>query len=285
LEKLPVERAVGDILDVDSLRRAMRGMEGVFHTAAQSAYWRRPQDVIQSAVEGTRNVVQAAKEAGVHRLVLTSSMAAMGVPKHGELLTEAHVFNLPASAFPYGYAKYQSELEALRCAGPDLEVVIVNPSVVLGRGDIHQISGSLVIEAAHGRAVIWVEGGINAVHIGDVVAGHLAAMERGEAGERYLLGGENLTHRQVFTQLAEIVGRKPPRFKVPGWAIQPAAALVDWAAKIVRLPLDANQLRLSRYYLYCDASRARRDLGLGDPIPFRRAAEEAYDWYRAQGVI
>ncbi len=284
LAGLSLELAVGDILDRDSLRPALRGVEAVFHTAAQSAYWRRPEIVLRSAVEGTRNVVLAARESGVRRLVLTSSLAALGVPRAGELLTESHTFNLPPQAFPYGFAKYRSEIEALRHAGEALEVVIVNPSIVLGPGDIHQISGSLVVEAARGRLIFWTEGGANYVHLSDVVEGHLAALRLGRPGERYILGGENLPHRQAFEILAEVTGGPRPWLRLPGWAVA-AAWGVDRLRRVAPLPLDGSQLRLSRYFLYCDTSKAQREFGLQAPRSFRQAVEEAYAWYRGQGVV
>jgi dihydroflavonol-4-reductase len=285
LEGLDAELVAGDILDPTSLRPAVEGVGIVFHAAARSDYWKDPRGVVQAAVEGTANVVEAARQAGARRLVLTSSVGALGAPRGGRPLTEADTYNLQPEEFPYGYGKYMSEVEALRRAGDRLEVVIVNPAVVLGPGDVHQISGSLVIEAARGRAVVWVEGGINVVHIADVVDGHLAAMERGRPGERYILGGENCTHREVFTTLAEIVGRRPPWLKIPHWALGPAATAVDALRPLIRLPLDGSQLRMSGHYLFCDTAKARNELGLAAPRPFRQAAQETFDWYRAQGIL
>lgn len=286
LEGLPVQRVVGDVLAPQTLEPALRGVTWVFHIAAASNYWRvRPEQVMRTAIEGTRHVVLAAARAGVRRLILTSSLAAMGVPAHGELLDESHTFNLPPSRLPYGYAKRQAEIEALRLAGEALEVVIVNPSVVLGAGDVHQISGSLVIEAARGHTFVYTDGGVNVVHIDDVAAGHLAAAWRGRPGERYLLGGENLSHLQLFTTLAEIVGRRPPWLKIPSGGIGPTAALIDLLRRVLPLPLDGNQFRLSHQFLFCDTSKAQRELGLPEPRPFRQAAQEAYDWYRATSRI
>ncbi len=286
LQGLPVQRVEGDILMPETLAEAMREVDWVFHAAARADYWRRPaQEVVQVAVEGTRNVVQAARQAGVRRLVLTSSLAAMGVPLAGELLTERHTFNLPPRRFPYGYAKRQAELEALQVAGEALEVVIVNPSVVLGPGDRNLVSSSMVLEAARGRGFFWTEGGVNVVHVEDVAAGHLAAARRGRPGERYILGGENVSYRELFTALAEIVGRPPPRLRLPGALVEPLAWLIDLLGPALRLPLDGNQLRLSRRLMYCDTSKARRELGLPAPRPFRQAAREAYDWYRAHGYL
>lgn len=286
LEGLRVDRRVGDILDPETLAPSVAGVRWVFHAAAEAAYWRRrPEQVIRGAVEGTRNIVNACVQAGVERLILTSSMAALGVPVGSELLTEANTFNLPAKRFPYGYAKRQAELEALKDAGESLEVVVVNPSIVIGAGDIHQISGSLVIQAARGRTFLYTGGGTNIVHIDDVAAGHLAAAERGRSGERYILGGENLTHLQLFTLLAEVVGSQPPWFRLPNWAIEPAAASLDLARRILPMPLDGNQLRLSRHRLFCDTAKARHQLGTVNRRPARQAIVEALAWYRAHGVV
>jgi dihydroflavonol-4-reductase len=258
----------------------------VFHVATVAAYWRqRPEQVIRAAVEGTRNIVHACRQAGVERLIVTSSMAALGVPVGNKLLTEAHTFNLPPRRFPYGYAKRQAELEAFRDAGESLEVVVVNPSIVIGAGDVHQISGSLVIQAARGRTFLYTGGGTNIVHIDDVADGHLAAAERGRSGERYILGGENLTHLQLFTLLAEVVGSRPPWLRLPDWAIEPAAKALDLARQVVSLPLDGNQLRLSRHRLFCDTSKARHELGLTRTRTARQAIVEALAWYRAHGVV
>jgi dihydroflavonol-4-reductase len=285
LQGLSVERVIADILLPDTLRDAFTDMDWVFHAAALSAYWRHPEKVMATAVDGTRNVLQSALDAGVTRVVLTSSIAAMGVPTHGELLTEDHSFNLDPEQFPYGYAKRQSEVEALKIAARGIEVVIVNPTVVMGPGDLNRISGSMVIEAARGWDFFWLEGGINAVHIQDVVEGHLAAALRGTPGERYILGGENLSHYETFTILAEVVGRRPPWLKVPGWLVEPVAHLIDWLKPVIHLPFNSAQLRMSRHHLYCDLTKSRRDLQLPEPRRFREAAQAAFDWYSSQGMI
>jgi dihydroflavonol-4-reductase len=285
IEDLRVELITGDVLDPESLGRAMRGVGTVFHAAAESAYWRRPQDVFQAAVAGTHYVVEAAAAAGVHRFVLTSSVAALGVPRPGQLLTEANTFGLPPRAFPYGYAKYQSELTARRLAEGRMHLVIVNPSVILGPGDLNLISGSILLETARGRSFAYNDGGVNVVHIDDVAAGHLAAAEVGASGERYILGGENLTHRQILTEAARLVGRRPPWLRLPNLAIPPLAALLDLLGRFVPTPLNGAQLRMSRHRLWVDTSKAQRTLGLPAPRPFSLALKDAYDWYRSVGVI
>jgi len=285
IEGLSLERVVGDILDPPSLEAAMRGVSLVFHTAAQSDYWRYPQDVLRAAVDGTRNVVQAARRAGVRRLVLTSSVAALGVPAPGELLTEQHTFNLPPGRFVYGFSKSRSEAVALQAAAGEVEVVIVNPSIVLGAGDLNRISGSIILESARGLAFVYNDGGVNYVHIGDVTAGHLAAAARGRPGERYILGGENLTHRQALTEVARIVGRRPPWLRIPNAAIPLLATALELAGRVVTTPMNAAQLRMSRHRLWVDISKAQRELSLSAPKPFSLAAREAYDWYRSAGMI
>lgn len=285
LEGLPVERVVGDLLAPESLQAAMHGVNLLFHAAAPSAYWRHPKQVVEVIVDGTRNVIRAALEAGVSKVVITSSLAAMGVPAPNEMLTERHTFNLPPRRFPYGHAKRQAEIDSIRLAEGKLHLVIVNPAVVLGPGDRNQISGSLVVETARRRNLIWFEGGMNVIHIEDVVAGHLAAAEKGRAGERYILGAHNLTHRHILTTTAEVVGRRPPKIKVPPGLISPAAAVVDLLRRFMRLPLDGNQVRMSQHYLYCDSSKAQEELALSKPLPFRQAVEDAYAWYREQSVI
>jgi dihydroflavonol-4-reductase len=277
--------AVGDILDPESLPAALEGVDYVFHAAAQSDYWRSPEPVLRSAIQGTRNVLSAAHQAGVRRSVLTSSVAALGVPQADELLTEAHSYQLPPDYFVYGYAKRQSELEALEIARLGLELVIVNPSVVLGPGDINQISGSLVVESARGLAFIYTNGGVNMIHIDDVAAGHLAALRRGQSGQQYILGGENVSHKEVFGTIAGITGARPPWLKIPDAAIPALARIIDFANRMVRMPLNGGQLRMSRHKLFCDTSKAAEQLGFRATRSFQQAAQEAYDWYCEHGVI
>ncbi len=234
---------------------------------------------------GTRYVVEAAVAAAVRKLVLTSSVAALGVPRRGELLSEGHTFNLTQRTFPYGYAKYQSELTALRLAEGRLHLVIVNPAVVLGPGDLNRISGSILLETARGRSFAYNDGGVSVVHVDDVAAGHLAAAEFGVNRERYILGGENLTHRQILTEAARLTGKRPPWLRLPGPLIPPLAALLDLAGRFVRTPLNGAQLRISRYRLWVDLAKAQRELGLPTPKPFSLAAKDAYDWFRSAGMI
>jgi dihydroflavonol-4-reductase len=147
------------------------------------------------------------------------------------------------------------------------------------------ISGSFVVEAARGWGFFYLDGGTNYVHIDDVVRGHLAAVSIGERGKRYILGGENISYFEAFSTLAHVVGRRQPWFKIPGWLIPPAAWLIERLPGFVRVPFDANQLRMSRHYLYCDVAPARGELNLGKPLSFRQAVEDAYHWYLQEGML
>jgi dihydroflavonol-4-reductase len=285
IEDLPVERMVGDILQPQSLPSTMQEVRYVFHAAAQSDYWRNPDGVLRTSIEGTRNICEVALAAGVERLVLTSSISAMGLPDGEELLNETHIYNRSVDDFPYGYAKRHAELVALEAHARGLDLVITNPSIVLGPGDINQISGSLVIEAAHGRTFLWVEGGVNYIHVKDAADGHLQALRHGSPGERYILGGQNLTYREVFTDLARIVNRRAPWLKLPHKLVPISAFLLDALNQIASMPLNGTQLRMAARYIYCDTTKAREDLNFTTQYSFHQAAQEAYTWYQDHGYI
>lgn len=285
LHGLRVEYAVGDVFDRPSLQAAMEDVDWVFHAAAEAAYWRKPKALVETSVVGTRNVLQAAQQAGVARVIHTSSLAALGVPGPGELLDERHEFNSTLADWPYGYAKHAAELEVRRAVADGMDCVILNPSAVLGAGDLNLISGSLIIEPARRWIPFAVQGGLNLVHVCDVMRGHLAAAEMGRCGERYILGGENVTHLTALRTAAGLAGRRPPLGELPVALTGPLAAAADLFSRLRPLPLDGDLLRMSRHYFYCDTSKARAELGLSAPIPFRQAAHEAYSWYRDHGYL
>ncbi|WP_376791931.1 NAD-dependent epimerase/dehydratase family protein [Thermoflexus sp.] len=283
VEDLDVEHAIGDVLEPESLRAAMVGCDVVFHTAAISAYWRTSAaQILKVNVEGTHNVLAAAREMNIQRVVLTSSLAALGVPEPGTLLTEDHPYNLPPSRFLYGYSKAMAEAIARVFVEQGLEVVIVNPSVILGPRDIHQISGSLLLEMARGRVPALPPGGVNVVAVEDVVRGHVFALERGRPGERYILGGENLTYRELADQIAEVIGVPAPRRVFPPRVVKGLAALAR-AASFLRIPLPvgADQLWLSAHLIWCDGRKAETELGYRPEIPVREAIRRAWEWYQA----
>jgi len=288
LQGVTVEHALGDVTEPETLVDAIRGCDAVFHVAAVADYWRQSADKLYRVnVEGTRAVCQAALDARVKRLVFTSSVASLGIPRPGELADESHEFNLPPERFRYGHSKLLAEGVVREFVARGLDAAIVNPSIILGPGDLNLISGSIVTEVAS-RHVPPVNppGGVNYIDVADVCAGHIAAAERGRAGERYILAAHNLTHREAMQIVCEVVGAPGPRFELPHALIGPLAATIDLAATIARrpLPLNGDQLRLSGEFIYFDSSKAVRELGLPQ-TPFRQTVERTYKWYKSHGYL
>lgn len=289
LDGLLHKQYVGDVLgDVDDLARAMDGCAWVFHAAGVADYWRYrgTTHVYGTNVAGTRNVLVAARLAGIERLVFTSSIAALGRPAPGELLDESSEFNLRPGEFPYGHSKRLAEREVQNAVAAGLPAVIVNPGVVIGARDVHHGTGALVLEAARGRLRAAPPGGVNFVAAQDVARGHIAAAELGRIGDRYVLAGENLTYLDAFATICEVVGRPPPSVVLPRWTMPVAAALAAGISILAgpRLPVNATQLRLSMARIFVDGRRARADFGLSS-TPFETAVEQAYDWYVKQQVL
>lgn len=285
---LDPELAIGDVLDAPALRAAMDGCEVVFHAAAISQYWRNsPETIYTINVTGTHNVLQAARESGVRRVVFTSSVGALGIPlKRGALLDETATFNLPPARFPYGHSKALAEVEVQRAVAEGLDVVIVNPATVIGQRDIGFVGGEFLRAAQQGKAFAAPPGGVGVISASAVGRGHVLALERGRRGERYILSGENILYRELMAVVADIVGARRPWFVIPRPALEIAALAAQGAGRFRRAaPLvDANQMRLSVRRLYFDTSKAERELGLLS-VPARRGVEEAWAWYQAQGLL
>jgi dihydroflavonol-4-reductase len=301
LEGLAVEHAAGDLTQPDTIRQAMEGIDVVFHAAAQLNPNGNAGKAYAITVEGTRAVLAAAQEAGVRRVVHTSSVAALGVPDKGprrparkstsmdrgfsSQIDENHTWNYQPSRWIYGYAKYLAELEVQKAVADGLDAVIVNPSLVFGPGDVYRMTSSLLVASAHNRIPpVSIPGGLNVVAIEDVIAGHLAALERGRRGERYILGGENICHADLLKMVAQITGVGGPRMALPAWLARSLALALRLGGAFTRLPLGADELGLAGLYFYYDTSKARHELGLPDPIPARQALESAYRWFKEQGA-
>jgi dihydroflavonol-4-reductase len=286
LEGLPVEHAIGDVMDVPSLERAVQGCEWVFHAAAVADYWRANHIKMYLVnVNGTANVLNAARRAGVRRVVFTSSGAAVGMRNDGRPADEHDTFNLPPGRFPYGHSKFLAEREVQRAVENGQDVVTLNPSVVLGPGDVNLISGSGIVEMARGNIFIYPTGGVTVVDVRDVAAAHLAAAERARTGERYLLGTVDISYHALMKLMADVVGVPAPFLPVPG-AITPILAALAGLARRARLalPLDADQIRLSGRNIYFDCHKAWRELG--EPtIDLRQTLEDTYHWYIQRGMI
>jgi dihydroflavonol-4-reductase len=284
LTGLTPELVVGDVLDTASLVSAMQNCALVFHVAAISDYWRTPAAHIYKVnVEGTRHVVEAALIAGVQRLVFTSSSGALGVPRHGEKLDESSTFNLPGKQFPYGHSKHLGEQFVQTATAQGLDTVIVNPTGVIGARDVNFIGGSLLREVRRGLSWVAPPGGMNWVDAETVGEGHVLAAERGRTGARYILGGENVTHRQALEIVAQVVDGRQPVATLPRPAMAALARLADvFNALWPGTPLfNGEQARLSTLDLYYDCGRAQQELDF-PLVPLRCAVKRAYIWYRAR---
>lgn len=286
LDGLAVERAAGDLRDASSLAKAVDGVKTVYHVAADYRLWaRNPREIYESNVTGTRNLLQAARNAGVRRFVYTSTVATVAVP-HGDPLPNEHtVTALGQMIGHYKRSKWLAEQEALGAAQAGMPVVIVNPTTPVGPGDAKPTpTGRTIVDFLNGRMPAYVETGLNWVPVEDAAAGHLLAAQRGLSGERYILGGENLTLKQVLDMLAGVSERPAPRIRLPH-AVALVAGYADAGiSRLVgrepRIPLEG--VRMARHSMFVDAGKAGRELGFTSG-PVAAALERAVRWYQTNG--
>lgn len=293
LEGLDVQHVIGDVTQPETLVEALQGVDAIFHAAAKVDYWRDSRGMYDVTVGGTRNVLDAALKMGVKRVVHVSSAAALGVPedvrkfpaKEPTLLNENHTWNYRPAWWRYGHAKHLSEREVQRAVARGLDAVIVNPAAIYGAGDVNRVSGDLIIQIVKGRLPWAIHGGMNVVHVRDVAEGILAAYFKGRTGERYLLGGENMTHMDLERLIAGVVGKKPPARYLPVGLMRAMATPVDLLSRFFPLPFNGDILRFAGLYFYYDTQKAERELGLSDKRTIYQAIQDAYQWYRERGVI
>jgi dihydroflavonol-4-reductase len=288
LRGLDVEVQEGDLTDLDSLQSAARGCTGLFHAAADYRLGAPdPSQLYRANVEGTRNVLAAASRAGVRRIVYTSSVATIGIPTDGTPGDEATPNSLQNMIGHYKRSKYLAEEVVIEAARAGTSVVIVSPSTPVGPGDVKPTpTGQLVLDAAAGRMPAYVDTGLNIVHVDDVAAGHLLAYERGIVGERYILGGQDMSLREILALISTLVGRKPPRVRLPYGVVLPIAYLAEAYAKLSgrsgRITLEG--VRMSRKRMFFSSAKAMRELGYTYRPPVE-AFKDAIRWYRENGLL
>ena len=280
----PVEIVDGDLADAASLQRCLQGCHLLFHVAAMYALWARDRRLFYEVnVEGTRRLLRGAAEAGVGRVVYTSTVGALGIPKDGRPGTEETPVGLADMVGDYKRSKFLAEEVARDFARQGLPVVVVNPSAPVGPGDIKPTpTGQMIVDFLRGKMWAYLDTGLNLVDVGDVAAGHLLAAERGRIGERYILGGRDLTLREIFEILGRIAGMRPPRLKIPAAAVLPLARLSEWIADHCtgRPPLVAvDAVRMARKRMFFDPGKAVRDLGMPQS-PVEDALASAVRWFR-----
>ncbi|MBI3809411.1 MAG: NAD-dependent epimerase/dehydratase family protein [Nitrospirae bacterium] len=284
LQGLKVEQAYGDLRDAASLRQALTGCRQLYHVAAHYALWAPdPQIFYDINVTGTRNLMEAARDVGVERIVYTSTIGAIGLPPGGGPGTEETPRSIEQMSGHYKRSKYLAEQEVAKMARAGLPVVIVNPSAPVGARDIKPTpTGQVIVDFMKGRMPAYIETGMNLVDVDDVAAGHLHAMEKGRLGERYILGNRNLMLREVFALLSQLTGVSAPTIKLPRLAILPLAYANQWLADYVtrrppRIPLEG--VKMAKYVMHYDCSKAIRELALPQ-TPVEVALEKAVRWFR-----
>jgi len=281
VQEIEVEVATGDLRDAESLRRAAAGCGLVFHVAADYRLWaKHPQELYESNVGGTRNLLEAAREAGVERVVYTSTVGCIGMPRNG-IGDETTPVGIEDMTGAYKRSKFLAEQTALEFARNGLPVVIVNPTAPVGAHDVKPTpTGKIVLDFLKGDMPAFIDTGLNLVDVEDVARGHLLAAEKGKPGERYILGCENLTLAEILQRLARITGGKAPKIRLPYFVAYAAGtASTAWAnltGSEPRVPLDA--VRMARKKMFVSHDKAKRQLGF-DPSGVDEALARALEWF------
>jgi dihydroflavonol-4-reductase len=285
LRELEVEPVVGDLRDASSLARAVAGCGLVFHVAADYRLWARdPEELYRSNVEGTRSLLGAAQRAGVDRVVYTSTVGCIGIPKDG-LGDETVPVTLEEMTGAYKRSKFLAEKVALEFAASGFPVVVVNPTAPIGDHDVKPTpTGKIVLDFLKGAMPAYIDTGLNLVDARDTAVAHLLAAEQGRPGERYIVGSENLTLAEILEKLARLTGIAAPRIKLP-YAVAYAAGVVTtgWARVTGRTPLaPLDAVRMAKKKMFVSHAKAGRELGFS-PGPVDGALGRAVEWFRANG--
>ncbi|GAB6053260.1 NAD-dependent epimerase/dehydratase family protein [Magnetospira thiophila] len=291
LDGLDLEVVEGDLNDADSLAQALKGCDALFHVAADYRLWARDPETIRSAnPTGTRNIMTAALKAGVGRIVYTSSVAVLSTASDGRSATEDTPVTYDQMIGAYKQSKFLAE-EIVRTMVVEqgLPAVIVNPSTPVGPRDIKPTpTGRLIVEAARGKVPAFVDTGLNLVHVDDVAEGHLLAFERGEIGERYILGGENWSLRDILAEIARLTDRKPPTVALPHGLVMPIAWLAEAVARLTRSDKEpfatVDGIRMARKKMFFSIAKAEDHLGY-HPRPAREGLRDGVAWFRDNGYL
>jgi dihydroflavonol-4-reductase len=289
LEGLRAETATGDLRDPASLEKAMSGCDTVFHVAADYRLWvRDPQEMYRSNVEGTRAILGAARKNGVQRVVYTSSVATMGFTRNGNPADEDSPVTLTDMIGHYKRSKFMAEQIALEAGRSGMHVVVVNPTTPVGEQDIKPTpTGRIILDFLKRKFPAYVDTGLNLVDVTECARGHVAALEKGKSGERYILGGENLTLKQILDKLAAITGLSSPTVKLPYFFAFAAAAVDETITGRIlhrepRATIDA--VRMGRKKMFASSAKAERELGW-KLVPAENALRRAVEWFRANGYV
>jgi len=288
LAGLDVELAVGDLNHPETLRDAVAGTKAVFHVAADYRLWvPRPEEIYRVNVEGTGTLLRAAAKAGVERVVYTSSVATLGLLPDGTPADELTPSALENMIGHYKRSKFLAEEEARKVAAETgLPIVVVNPSTPIGPRDVKPTpTGRMVAQAAAGKIPAFLDTGLNVVHVDDVAEGHLLAFARGKPGERYILGGENMSLSQILAEIAALVGRRAPRIRLRHGMVMPVAYIAESWARVARRGepmVTRDGVRMARKWMYFSSAKAERELGYTHR-PAIEALRDAVAWFKVNG--
>jgi dihydroflavonol-4-reductase len=289
LQGLKADTAIGDLRDAASLENAMSGCDTVFHVAADYRLWvRNPREMYRSNVEGTRSILEAARKNGVKRIVYTSSVATMGFTSNGHPADEDSPVSLADMIGPYKRSKFMAEQLALEAGRNGMPVITVNPTTPIGEQDVKPTpTGRIVVDFLKRKFPAYVETGLNLVDVKECALGHIAALERGKPGERYILGGENLTLKQILDTLGRITGLPSPKVKLP-YFFAFATGVVDEAITgrlLKREPrATVDTVRMGKKKMFASSDKAERELGW-KIVPVEDAMRRAVEWFRSNGYV
>ena len=288
LAGLPCDIVEGDMGDAGSLIRALDGVRYLFHVAADYRLWARdPDEIMRNNLQGTRNVMEAARICGTERIVYTSSVATLK-PIAGAAADETSRLEARDAIGAYKGSKIAAQrLVETLIAEEGLPAVIVSPSTPVGPRDIRPTpTGRIIVEAASGRIPAFVDTGLNVVHVDDVAEGHIQALERGTIGQNYILGGQNVALRDLLAVIAQCTGRRPPRMRVPRWPLFPLAYAAEGIAGLTgKEPfITVDGLRMAKHLMFFSSAKAERELGY-KARPYRAGIEDAILWFRQAGYI
>ena len=288
IDSLDVEKVYGDVGDPDSLRAAFSGCDTLYHTAGFVSFKKSDyQKMLDINVKGAANVLSAAMDTGISKVLFTSSVAAIGVERDGSMITEATQYDLYSEGLGYMNCKYLAEKEARSFAEKGLPVIILNPSVVLGPGDIYLSSSGLVLWFCKKKFPGYMDGTFNLVDVEDVAEGHLLAAEKGKAGERYILANENVSVQSCFALLEKVTGIRAPKMKIPYVFAYTTAFMLERVFGF-GFPnystLDLDSIKLSKYNWQADCSKAVNELGF-TRTPIEQTIQKTVSWFRENGYL
>ena len=287
IEGLTVESVIGDVTDRGSVFEAVKGCEAVFHVAGHVSFWRGSRErQNQINVQGTRNVVEACLDSKISRLVHTSSVAAIGYEPQGKLGNEETPYNWWPYRVNYCNSKYFAEQEVLQGIRQGLDAVMVNPAVIFGTGDANPNAGAMVIQIVRGKLPGYMDGGCCVCDVEDVAEGHILAFLKGKKGERYILGGENYSWKDLFRLMAETLHVQPPRWKVPSWLFSTVGYGADVLSRFTHKEpkLTPDAARISVIPAYYSSEKSIRELEYAT-TPFRETVLKTHEWYVNHGYL